>query len=47
MVNLKFQELELDKFATHEVKFEDINKAFELLLEGKSVRCIIWMDQNK
>ncbi|XP_063944939.1 alcohol dehydrogenase-like 7 [Daucus carota subsp. sativus] len=41
------KELELDKFATHEVKFEDINKAFELLLEGKSVRCIIWMDQNK
>ncbi|KAL1822920.1 hypothetical protein ACET3Z_009698 [Daucus carota] len=41
------KELELDKFATHEVKFEDINKAFELLLEGKSLRCIIWMDQNK
>ncbi|KAL1822921.1 hypothetical protein ACET3Z_009699 [Daucus carota] len=40
------KELELDKFVTHEVKFEDINKAFELLTEGKSLRSIIWMDQN-
>jgi S-(hydroxymethyl)glutathione dehydrogenase/alcohol dehydrogenase len=39
-----FQELELDKFVTHEVNFEDINKAFDLLLEGKSLRCVIWMD---
>ncbi|KAL8126397.1 hypothetical protein AgCh_013624 [Apium graveolens] len=41
------KELELDKFVTHEVQFEDINKAFDLLTEGKSLRCIIWMDQNK
>nr|XP_017241752.1 PREDICTED: alcohol dehydrogenase-like 7 [Daucus carota subsp. sativus] len=40
------KELELDKFVTHEVKFEDINKAFELLTEGKNLRSIIWMDQN-
>ncbi|XP_051139254.1 alcohol dehydrogenase-like 7 [Andrographis paniculata] len=37
------KELELDKFVSHEVNFEDINKAFELLLEGKSLRCVIWM----
>lgn len=41
-----FQELELDKFVTHEVNFEDINKAFDLLLEGKSLRCVIWMDKK-
>lgn len=41
-----FQELELDKFVTHEVNFEDINKAFDLLLEGKSLRCVIWMDKQ-
>uniref|UniRef100_A0A6N2K3H6 Alcohol dehydrogenase-like C-terminal domain-containing protein n=1 Tax=Salix viminalis TaxID=40686 RepID=A0A6N2K3H6_SALVM len=35
----------LDKFVTHEVSFEDINKAFDLLLEGKSIRCVIWMDK--
>ncbi|KAJ6731147.1 alcohol dehydrogenase [Salix viminalis] len=39
------KELELDKFVTHEVSFEDINKAFDLLLEGKSIRCVIWMDK--
>jgi S-(hydroxymethyl)glutathione dehydrogenase/alcohol dehydrogenase len=45
-VFLLFQELELDKFVTHEVNFEDINKAFDLLLEGKSLRCVIWMDKK-
>ncbi|KAL0438332.1 UNVERIFIED_CONTAM: Alcohol dehydrogenase-like 7 [Sesamum latifolium] len=39
------QELELDKFVTHEVSFDDINKAIDLLLEGKSLRCVIWMDK--
>ncbi|KAL0360458.1 UNVERIFIED_CONTAM: Alcohol dehydrogenase-like 7 [Sesamum radiatum] len=39
------QELELDKFVTHEVGFYDINKAIDLLLEGKSLRCVIWMDK--
>lgn len=38
------KELNLDGFITHQVSFQDINKAFELLLEGKSLRCIIWMD---
>ncbi|XP_075486104.1 alcohol dehydrogenase-like 7 [Primulina tabacum] len=39
------KELELDKFVTHEVSFEDINKAFDLLIEGKCLRCVIWMDK--
>lgn len=38
------KELQLDEFVTHEVNFEDINKAFDLLIEGKSLRCVIWMD---
>ncbi|CAM0871806.1 unnamed protein product [Alopecurus aequalis] len=39
------KELELDKFITHEVAFKDINTAFDLLLQGKSLRCTIWMDK--
>ncbi|KAF5955323.1 hypothetical protein HYC85_008179 [Camellia sinensis] len=39
------RELNLDGFISHEVNFQDINKAFDLLLQGKSVRCIIWMDK--
>ncbi|CAH9087010.1 unnamed protein product [Cuscuta europaea] len=38
-------ELQLDAFVTHEVNFEDINTAFDLLLQGKSIRCVIWMDK--
>ncbi|RZC64424.1 hypothetical protein C5167_008113 [Papaver somniferum] len=37
------KELHLDDFITHEVNFEDVNKAFDLLIQGKSLRCIIWM----
>nr|XP_007141579.1 hypothetical protein PHAVU_008G2078000g [Phaseolus vulgaris]ESW13573.1 hypothetical protein PHAVU_008G2078000g [Phaseolus vulgaris] len=39
------KELNLDEFVTHEVQFEDINKAFDLLIEGNSLRCVIWMDK--
>ena len=39
------QELELDGLVTHEVGLKEINKAFDLLLQGKSLRCIIWMDK--
>ncbi|XP_031104429.1 alcohol dehydrogenase-like 1 [Ipomoea triloba] len=39
-------ELNLEGFKTHEVKFQDINEAFELLEQKKSLRCIIWMDNN-
>lgn len=38
------QKLELDKFVTHEVGLEDINQAFNLLIEGKSLRSVIWMN---
>ncbi|XP_055835767.1 alcohol dehydrogenase-like 1 isoform X1 [Solanum dulcamara] len=38
-------ELNLEGFITHEVNFEDINKAFDLLQAGKTLRCIIWMDK--
>ncbi|KAJ8625023.1 hypothetical protein MRB53_033553 [Persea americana] len=41
----KDKELHLDEFVTHEVGLRDINKAFDLLLQGKSLRCIIWMDK--
>lgn len=38
------KEIELEKFITHEVSFNDINKAFEYMLKGESLRCIIRMD---
>uniref|UniRef100_K4AB33 Enoyl reductase (ER) domain-containing protein n=1 Tax=Setaria italica TaxID=4555 RepID=K4AB33_SETIT len=37
------KELELDGLVTHEVGLREINTAFDLLLQGKSLRCIIWM----
>ncbi|KAJ4965117.1 hypothetical protein NE237_016966 [Protea cynaroides] len=40
------KELPLDEFVTHEVHFEDINKTFDLLLSGKSIRCVIWVDKQ-
>lgn len=39
------KELELEKLITHEVGLQDINTAFDLLVKGKSLRCIIWMDK--
>ncbi|XP_027152053.1 alcohol dehydrogenase-like 7 isoform X2 [Coffea eugenioides] len=41
------KELQLDLFVTHEIKLEDINKAFKLLIEGKCLRTVIWMDQER
>ncbi|XP_015884103.3 alcohol dehydrogenase-like 7 [Ziziphus jujuba] len=41
------KELHLDEFVTHEVGFEDINKAFDLLIEGQCLRCVIWMNKNE
>ncbi|KAH7671037.1 Alcohol dehydrogenase protein [Dioscorea alata] len=38
------KELELEKFITHEVPFTEINKAYEFMLNGDSLRCIIHMD---
>ncbi|XP_078440619.1 alcohol dehydrogenase 2-like [Wolffia australiana] len=33
--------LEVDKFITHQVSFDEINKAFEYMEKGESLRCII------
>ncbi|RZC44254.1 hypothetical protein C5167_037191 [Papaver somniferum] len=38
------KELELEKFITHEVPFADINKAFDIMLKGEGLRCIIRME---
>uniref|UniRef100_A0A6N2NAI9 alcohol dehydrogenase n=1 Tax=Salix viminalis TaxID=40686 RepID=A0A6N2NAI9_SALVM len=38
------KELELEKFITHEVPFSEINKAFEYMLSGAGLRCLIRMD---
>ncbi|XP_016695040.1 alcohol dehydrogenase 1 isoform X2 [Gossypium hirsutum] len=38
------KELELEKFITHQVAFRDINKAFDYMLAGEGIRCIIRMD---
>lgn len=38
------KELELEKFITHRVPFSEINKAFEYMLTGQSIRCIIEME---
>ncbi|XP_076925440.1 alcohol dehydrogenase-like 7 [Bidens hawaiensis] len=39
------KEICLDNFVTHEVDFKDINKAFELMTDRKSLRCVIWMNK--
>ncbi|XP_004492438.1 alcohol dehydrogenase-like 4 [Cicer arietinum] len=33
--------INLDNFITHELPFEEINKAFDLLISGKSLRCLL------
>ncbi|XP_020218711.1 alcohol dehydrogenase-like 4 [Cajanus cajan] len=33
--------VKLDNFITHELPFEEINKAFDLLIAGKSLRCLL------
>lgn len=38
------QELQLEKFITHSTTLSEINKAFDLMLRGESLRCIIRMD---
>lgn len=41
----KDKELQLDEFVTHEMSFDDINKAFDLLIQGKCLRCVMWMNK--
>ncbi|KAK2390532.1 alcohol dehydrogenase [Trifolium repens] len=38
-------ELELEKFITHSIPFSEINKAFDYMLKGESIRCIIRMGE--
>lgn len=33
----------LDEFTTHELPFEKINEAFQLLVDGKSLRCLLYV----
>ncbi|XP_059454975.1 alcohol dehydrogenase-like 6, partial [Corylus avellana] len=37
------KEIEIDEFITHNMPFEDINKAFDLMKEGRCLRCVIHM----
>ncbi|KAJ8616770.1 hypothetical protein MRB53_036142 [Persea americana] len=39
------KELEVDKFITHRVPFSEINKAFDFMLNGEGLRCIISMEE--
>lgn len=36
-----YQVVKLDEFITHELPFEKINDAFQLLVDGKSLRCVL------
>lgn len=38
------QELEVEKFITHNVPFSEINTAFDLMLKGEGLRCIMRME---
>ncbi|KAH6759141.1 alcohol dehydrogenase 1 [Perilla frutescens var. frutescens] len=38
------KELEVEKFITHTVTFAEINKAFELMLKGEGLRCVVRME---
>ncbi|KAI9083751.1 hypothetical protein K1719_034219 [Acacia pycnantha] len=35
------QEVKLDEFITHELPFDEIHEAFDLLVSGKSLRCLL------
>ncbi|KAL5545256.1 hypothetical protein UlMin_009040 [Ulmus minor] len=37
------KKIQLDEYITHKLPFEDINKAFDLMREGKCLRCVISM----
>ncbi|KAL2337757.1 hypothetical protein Fmac_012203 [Flemingia macrophylla] len=37
--------VKLDDFITHELPFEEINKAFDLLKSGKSMRCLLHLNE--
>lgn len=35
------KEIQIDEYVTHELPFSDINKAYQLMREGKCLRCVI------
>ncbi|XP_015574916.1 alcohol dehydrogenase-like 6 isoform X2 [Ricinus communis] len=39
------KEIQIDEFITHNLPFEDINKAFNLMKEGKCLRCVIHLSK--
>ena len=39
------KELQVEKFITHQVPFSEINKAFDYMLKGEGIRCIIKMEE--
>eukprot|EP01018_Ginkgo_biloba_P040433 Gb_11333 [translate_table: standard] len=40
------KEINVDEFITHELPFAEINKAFDLILEGKSLRCVLHLSSD-
>ncbi|KAI9083770.1 hypothetical protein K1719_034238 [Acacia pycnantha] len=38
---LQGAEVKLDEFITHELPFDEIHEAFDLLVSGKSLRCLL------
>ncbi|XP_072967906.1 alcohol dehydrogenase-like [Typha angustifolia] len=38
------KELEVEKFITHKISFSEINKAFDYMLRGEGLRCIISLE---
>ncbi|KAM0983180.1 hypothetical protein ACFX2J_015874 [Malus domestica] len=38
------KEIQVDEYLTHNLPFEDVNKAFNLMREGKCLRCVIHME---
>lgn len=40
-LSLNDQVVKLDEFITHELPFDKINEAFQLLIDGKSLRCVL------
>ncbi|XP_020112793.1 alcohol dehydrogenase 1-like [Ananas comosus] len=39
------KKLEVEKFITHRVPFSEINKAFDCMVKGQSIRCIISLEE--
>ncbi|XP_058095107.1 alcohol dehydrogenase 1-like [Magnolia sinica] len=39
------KELEVEKFITHRVTFSEINKAFDYMIKGEGLRCVISMEE--